>query len=257
MRHGDLVGALILRRKGEFDMSESHSVSLRWRLAAAGFALAVVAAGCSVTQRARVTNPNYCPFLGGDVCAKLTRTTNDSELDLRYINPSAQWTRYNKVLIEPVTFWGGDETSVSAADQRALTNYFYQALQQELAKKFQVVDEPGPGVMTVHVALEDATTATPVLRTVSVAEPHVRVVATLKYLATGTFPFVGSAQVEGKITDSVTGQVLAAGVDKRVGGGSLTTAAQWQWGDAENALTYWAQQLATRLSSWTSGTPTT
>ncbi len=142
---------------------------------------------------------------------------------------------------------------MSAADQRALTNYFFQALVQELGKTFQVVDQPGPGVMTIQVALEDATTATPVLRTVSMLIPQARVLATLKYLATGTYAFVGSAQAEAKITDSVTGQVLAAAVDKRVGGGSVTTAAQWQWGDAENALTAWAQQMATRLSSWTSG----
>ena len=35
---------------------------------------------------------------------------------------------------------------------------------------------------------------------------------------------------------------------------SIKTAAQWEWGDAENALTYWAQMMTTRLSSWTSGT---
>jgi hypothetical protein len=57
-----------------------------------------------------------------------------------------------------------------------------------------------------------------------------------------------------KITDSVTGQVLAAAVSKRVGGGSAKAAEQWQWGDAENALTYWSTQIATRLSGWTSGT---
>jgi len=44
-------------------------------------------------------------------------------------------------------------------------------------------------------------------------------------------------------------------VDKRVGGGSLKTAAQWQLGDAENAMTAWSQQMANRLSAWTSGTP--
>jgi len=117
-----------------------------------------------------------------------------------------------------------------------------------------VVDQVGPGVLTIQVALEDATTATPVLRSVSVAEPHVRLLATLKYLATGTFPFVGSAQAETKITDSVTGKVLAAAVSKRVGGGSLKNAAVWELGDAEHAMTYWAQMLADRLSSWTSGT---
>jgi hypothetical protein len=43
---------------------------------------------------------------------------------LRYINPNAQWTQYTQVLIDPVTFWGGDDTKVSPADQRMLTNYF-------------------------------------------------------------------------------------------------------------------------------------
>ena len=56
------------------------------------------------------------------------------------------------------------------------------------------------------------------------------------------------------MTDSVSGQVLTAAVSKRVGGGSLKNAAVWELGDAEHALTYWAQMMATRLSSWTSGT---
>jgi hypothetical protein len=34
----------------------------------------------------------------------------------------------------------------------------------------------------------------------------------------------------------------------------MASAAQWQWGDAENAMTTWTQQLTTRLASWTPGT---
>jgi hypothetical protein len=231
----------------------------------AGLILATMAAGCATTMRAPISNQNYCPFLGNTVCAKLSPTNAPGRMDaafaadgtptadLRYINPNANWTQYNKVLIHPVTFWAGDTTKVSAADQQILTNFFYTALQQQLSTKFQVVDSPGPGVMTIQVAIEDATTATPVLRSISVAEPHVKAIGTLKYLATGTYPFVGSAQAEAKITDSVTGQVLAAAVDKRVGGGSLKAADQWELGDAENAITAWAQQMTARLAAWTSG----
>jgi len=241
--------------KGRFPKSFTATwFAGRRRFVAAGFALATLVAGCALTQQVKVSDQNYCPFLGSSLCARLTPTNNPNDVDLRWVNPNAQWTQYNKVLIEPVSFWGSDDTRVSEADQRTLTNYFYKALEEQLSKKFQVVDQPGPGVMAIHAALEDVTGATPVLRSVSVAEPHVRLLATLKYLATGTFPFVGSAQAEAKITDSMTGQVLAAGVSKRVGGGSVKAAAQWEWGDAENALTYWATQMATRLSSWTSGT---
>jgi len=35
---------------------------------------------------------------------------------------------------------------------------------------------------------------------------------------------------------------------------TIETAAQWQWGDAENAMKVWAVQIADRLSSWTAGT---
>ena len=84
--------------------------------------------------------------------------------------------------------------------------------------------------------------------------PQARVLSSLKYLATGTFPFVGAAQAEAKVTDSVSGQVLGLFVDKRVGGGAFTTGFQWQWGDAENAINHWAELAANKLSAWTSGT---
>ena len=124
---------------------------------------------------------------------------------------------------------------------------------RRLGAKFEIVDEPGPGVLRLQTALTDASAATPALRSVSMAVPQARVLATLKYAATGTYPFVGAVQGEGVVTDSVTGQVVAAGVDRRVGGGSLETAAQWQWGDAENAMNKWAEITATRLASMQAG----
>jgi hypothetical protein len=190
-----------------------------------------------------------------DVCGKLTPGGKD-QASLRYINPSAQWTNYNKVMIEPVTFWGGSSTSISAADQQMLVNYFSQQLKEQLGKKFQIADQAGPGVMKLTVAMTDAETATPVLRSISMIVPQAHMLSNLKYLATGTFPFVGGAQGEAKITDSVSGNLLAAVADKRIGGGSMTTGFQMQWGDAENTIDKWSEMFAERLSSWTTGTAT-
>jgi uncharacterized protein DUF3313 len=58
----------------------------------------------------------------------------------------------------------------------------------------------------------------------------------VSYLATGTYPFIGEAQGEAKLTDAVSGQLLGDWVDKRVSGGSIKATAPWQWGDAENAM---------------------
>ena len=224
--------------------------------------LAVIVAGCSTTQQVKVSNPegSNCPFLGPQICAKMTANdpgrygTGSGAAGLRYINPQAQWTQYKKVLIEPVSFWGGDDTSVSQEDQLALTNYFYQQLNEAFAKKFTVVTQPGPGVMLLQVAIDDIGKATPVLRSVSMVIPQARALATLKYVATGTYAFVGSAQAEMKVTDSTSGELLAAAMDKRVGGGSIKAAAQWRLGDAENAMKTWSEQAADKLSAWTSGT---
>lgn len=158
------------------------------------------------------------------------------------------------MLIAPVTFWGGDSTKISTSDQQMLVNYFSQQLKEQLRQKFEIVNQPAPGAMKLDVAITDAETATPLLRSISMIVPQAHMLANLKYLAAGSMPFVGAAQAEAKVTDSVSGQLLALVVDKRIGGGSFTTGFQWQWGDAENAVNHWAELAAKRLSDWTSGT---
>jgi len=209
----------------------------------------VFLSGCSTTEKGKVTQTSG--FLGADA-AKL-RVGGKDQAGLIYNDPSVQWSQYNKVLISPVTFWGADSTKIPATDQQALVNYFSQQLHQELSKKFTVVDQPGPGVVKVAVALTDAEAATPGLRSVSMIIPQAHMISNLKYLATGTFPFVGAAQAEAKLTDAVSGQLLAEAVDKQLGGGSFTTGFQWKWGDAENAITDWSKRLTEKLSDWTSG----
>jgi hypothetical protein len=165
---------------------------------------------------------------------------------LLYINPNAKWSTYHSIIVEPVQFWSSTDT-VSPADQSTLASYFYNALRENLQKDFAIVDKPGPGVMKLQVAITDATSATPVLRSVSVIVPQARVLNTAQSLATGSYAFVGSAQVEGQITDSMTGERLGAAIDKREGGQALSAAAQWKWGDAQNVLDFWAKKLPQRL----------
>ena len=76
-------------------------------------------------------------------------------------------------------------------------------------------------MLRAQFAIMDASAATPVLRTISMVIPQARALVTLKYLTTGTYAFVGGLQGEILATDSVTGTVLAAAVDRRVGGGSI------------------------------------
>src|SRR5262249_4732859 len=146
--------------------------------------------------------------------------------------------------------------SVSPADQQVLCSFFQQSLQQAFSRRFPVVTTFGPGTMILQVAITHAEAATPVLRTVSMAVPQARVLATLKYLATGTYPFIGSAQVAARLSDAQTGMVLGEWVERRIGSGSIQAAAQWQWGDAENVINHWSTTAAAKIGSWTSGAET-
>jgi hypothetical protein len=228
-------------------------------------ALFVIAlASCSVTEKETPASLDVSGsttggsgFLSPETYAKLHPGTKD-QLGLVYFNPDAKWAQYSKVYIAPVTVGLGPNDNVSEQDQQMLASYYYHALEMNLSKTFTVVNQPGPGVMAVRVALTNATTATPVLRTISVVIPQARVLNAVGNLATGSYAFVGSAQSEGEVTDSMTHQVLAAAVDKRSGGLSIKNADVWQWGDAENAMDFWAQRTATRLRELHTGAmPTT
>ncbi|MEI6336875.1 MAG: DUF3313 domain-containing protein, partial [Methylococcaceae bacterium] len=173
----------------------------------AGIGLPLLALGllalsaCTTTQKVAINSSGVnCAFLASE-CSLLT-VGGKEQAGLRYINPAARWSQYNKVLLDPVTFWGGDSTKISAADQQMLVNYASQQFKEQLGQKFQIVDQAGPGVMKIGVALTDAESATPGLRSISIIVPQAHMLSNLKYLATGSMPFVGAAQGEVKITDS-------------------------------------------------------
>src|SRR5271168_995761 len=221
-------------------MTNSLRTKISIGIAAAGLA-ALLSSGCSTTVESTpaaekaVESGGPLPssvtgFLGPD--ASKLAPGPEGGAALVWMNPNAQWSSYNKIQLMPVEFWAAADSKVSESDQQMLTAYFYNKLQADLSQSFTLV-----------IALMDATTAVPGLRSVSVIVPQARVLNGVQSLATGSYAFVGSAEAEMKATDSVTGQLLAAAVDKRSGGMSLSTAAQWQWGDAENAMNYWAGQL--------------
>ena len=191
--------------------------------------------------------PSVTSFFGGSDASKLAPGPQGGAA-LAYINPDVQWSNYTKIQLMPVEFWAAADSKVPASDQQMLTSYFYNKLQEDLAKSFTLVNQPGPGVMTLRVALMDATTAVPGLRSISVIVPQARVLNGLQSLATGSYAFVGSAEGEMKVTDSTTGEFLAGAVDQRAGGMGIKSAASFQWGDSENAMDYWAQKITSRLA---------
>ena len=228
---------------------------------AATLCAGVLMAGCAQTtgespniiQRVQGEAPAAPPpngFLGNDYSLLQPAAANPGQkAALAYINPNANFTAFNKILISPVTYWADNDSTLPADQQQILCNYFYTVLEKELGQNFMLVNEPGPGVARLDVALIDASSAVPVLRTISTIVPQARVLSTIKYGLTGTYAFVGSATGAAKLTDSVSGQLLAAWEDVQFGTAAVKNAGVWQWGDAEHAMDYWASGLDAKLAA--------
>jgi len=136
---------------------------------------------CAATQRAPIEDRTaICTFLG-TFCEKLT-PGGEGQMDLRYVNAKARWSEYTKVMVDPVIIVSSAESRISAADQQHLADYFYAELKEKLGAKFQLADQPGPGIMRIQVALTDAEGATTVLRTITMAVPQARTLSTAAYL---------------------------------------------------------------------------
>ena len=175
--------------------------------AAVGLVMVLLASGCSTTVESTPAAakaiesggplpPSVTGFLGPD--ADRLAPGPKGGAALAWINPDAQWASYSEIQLMPVEFWAAADSTVSESDQQMLTGYFYNALQTNLAKSFTLVDQPGPGVMTLRVALMDATTATPGLRSISVIVPQARILNAAQSLATDSYAFVGSFEAEMK-----------------------------------------------------------
>lgn len=225
-------------------------------LVALGAALLVFAVGCSNTvesapeaakavETGSTLPPAVTAFMG-PYASKLQPGPAGGAA-LVWIYPDAKWINYRKIILMPVEFWASADSKVSAADQQVLTAYFYNALKTNLEQNYTLTDQPGPGTLKLRVALMDATAAVPGLRSVSVLVPQARVLNMAQSLATGSYAFVGSAEAEMQVTDSESGDVFAEAVDQRSGGMGLKAAATFQWGDAQNAMDYWAQLISKRL----------
>lgn len=196
-------------------------------------------AGCANTSRDR--NVHYSGFLGD---YSMLLEGGPDQAQRRYVRPDTDWAAYRKVLLDPVTFWRGDESrkdGVSAHDAQVLMNYFYAVIHKDLESQgFQLVDSPGPGTLRVQVALTKLGESHVVMDVVSSVVPATLALSSVDKLVTGKPAFVGEAEMEYKAKDAVTGELLAAGVDHRVGGKLLTASQFSSWGDVEKIMRLWA-----------------
>ena len=222
-----------------------------WKLLPGILAAVILMGGltaCRTTHRVSETPKDFSGFLGD--YSQLHKGTSD-EANYVYVDKSADWAKYTKVFIQNVDLWKSDEPDsplgkLAPADQQLLVNFFHTAIDSAAASEFQVVDKPGPDTLVVHVAITEARKCKPVINLISSVIPQAAVISLAKQLITGTGTGVGMVRIEMDVTDGVTGQRLAAGVDARAGGKAWSTKFDGTWGDAKLAFDWWANRFVDR-----------
>jgi hypothetical protein len=170
----------------------------------------------------------------------LLQPGKEGEGNLVYMNPKAKWKNYNKIMLDAVSVWFGKDSQASDTgvvppdDVRALANSFYKKLSEHLSKDYTIVQSSGPDVMRLSVALTDIEHGMPLLDSIStVALSPIYALDMDRKVASSTHLFVGHANVEARLVDSISGELLGAGIDQRAGGRKLGKGTGF-WRDVEN-----------------------
>lgn len=203
--------------------------------------VAVTFAGCAASGMKDVTKTGFL----GDYSQ--LKPGGDDRAALVYIKPGAQLKLYTKLMFDRITVMLSDQAEYKAVDPavlKELTDYYQGAIFKALKGGYEIVDKPGPGVLRVRVAITELKPSKPLANTMSTIVPVGIVLAGATKATTGDNLGTGEAGTEFEMIDSVTGERLAAAVDRRQGGKGVF---RGEWEDTKDAFDYWAQTFRKRL----------
>jgi hypothetical protein len=203
--------------------------------------LAGVLAGCAAGGMKKVEKAGFL----GDYSQ--LKPGGEDRAALLYIKPGVDLKPYDKIMFERVTVLLSPEADYKVVDPallKEMTDYYQNALIEAVKDGYQVVDQPGPGVLRVRAAITDIKPSKPVANTMSSIIPVGMAVAAVTKVASDENMGTGEAATEMEVLDSVTGERLAAAVDRRQGG---KMAFRGKWTDTKDAFDFWAKRFRERL----------
>lgn len=215
--------------------------------AVASLLLLAVGGGCAHTLRPAPSR-EWSGFL--DDYSRL-RPGDVGDLPYVYRDPTTDWTKYDKVLFEPVAVWrSGRETltPIPEDDLLRLAARFESVVRARLGAGFEVVTDPEPGTLRLRLAITDARAADPVVDVLTASPEEGDPAGGPGPLGAELATFVDAAVIEGEVRDAVSGDLLAQGVDRRAKGAPTRLDT---WEALDRALAFWADRVCGRLESRT------
>jgi hypothetical protein len=160
---------------------------------------------------------------------------------------------YRKFIIDPVTVYllpGAENRGIDPDDLDRLARYFEDAITDQLLESgYEVVTEPGPGVLELEIAITNVEpTGGKKNAALKAGATAVSVVTVPGISLLVPRLSIGRAGIEGDMIDSVSGERMVAFVTGKGGRKWFSGLnAYKKWGDIEAAFRSWAKNFRKRL----------
>lgn len=201
----------------------------------------VILVACAAGGMKEVTKSGFL----GDY--SMLKPGGDDRAALVYVKPGTDFEPYNKIMFDRVLVSLADNAQHKELDPALMTElaeYYQNALFEAVKSGYQIVDQPGPGVLRVRTVITGVRPSNPVSNTMSTIIPIGIAVSGATKAVSGDNLGTGEAATEIEVVDSVSGERLAAAVDRRQGGKS---AFRGKWEDTKQAFDHWAKRFRIRL----------
>ena len=211
---------------------------------AAILTVAIGLAGCAASG---MKNVEYSGFLKD---YSQLKSGGDDRAALIYFKPGVDLKPYTKLMFERLVVFLSPTSKSREIDPtilKELADFYQNALLEAVKDGYEVVDQPGPDVLWVRVAITDVVPSNPTANTLSSIIPVGIVVAGATKAVSDANLGTGEAATEMEVLDSMTKERLAAAVDRRQGGKS---AFRGKWVDTKKAFEYWAKRFRERLDEF-------
>lgn len=183
-----------------------------------------------------------------------------------YRDHSVDLSRYNKVMIDRIKIFFKEEAEYKGIDPtelKALVDYFHEAIIKEVSGSYPVVDEPGPDVLRLRIAVTDLVPNKPEASVVTLVVPFLWIGDAGAGVAEGnpgSTLFVGEATMELEALDSESSERIVGYIETRIGkkyhwndgvGTAVTDYAKAYstWAYTKQAMEFWAQLIRERLDA--------
>jgi len=174
--------------------------------------------------------------------------------------------QYDTFLIDRIKIYLKEDAAskeIDPTELKEIADYFHETLVETLEPDYNVVNEPGEGVLRLRIAITDLVPNKPEASVVTLVVPFLWVGEAGSGAAegkAGSTPFVGEATVEAELMDSQTSEQLGAYIESRVAkkynwvhgvddavGDYVKAYSTWAY--TKQAIDGWAKDLRDRLDA--------